>query len=836
MCFCQVVVDPTRPLPRVPDNRLAVLNLVGGVMKILSSMVTIRTSLRRSANDDTCQKRCFKCVIRSLLCQTPRTLVVWVFLLAGVYRQILRSTEIIATSKNNNNYYAVNNPLSACLLVMDDNHFLIEWLAYHYHSANLRKLVVAIDPKSQTLPLEILGRWKDKMDITVWKDQDYISPNDLESTKKDIARTFTETSPTLIEHRARQRIFYTQCLRTLKQESNKSSSSSSQWTMLVDVDEFVKVNYQDKHAKKNIGSIVQPGSVARALDLLSQPPGTNLRKKLPTWDQLRASPCIPLPRIKFVPEITTATTNSSTEHESFVTQTHHHHARADDQKRNKITKTIIDLSRLSIDDILDVDSIHMPIRQYCSQRNRYYNRQDSLLVVNHYLGNYDQFSYREKDARNSVDSKNVNGRTQQHFEQQLHFGYAPQSDDEIKPWLKGFRDQSLLQGSGRLAPKSWKPNAYLAEANQDKCALLFFGLPRSYGNMVLPSVIENVLKPNARHGCDVFVHYYQQDTEARGRRNEGGKLSTDDILQLQDAVHQVAEEYYQNEYQILPQDSRPPYTPPKVAFVQDTPEAFEERRAPILEKYHNETIVGKKGTIVKKYYPWASRSYQKSSVDNMVKQWHSIESAFLLMDFVANYTNTNAKTKSDRITYTRVGMFRSDVFYVTPIDIASLGSGTNEQKTKLAYDVDNAKFVIPTFANFPVNDRMVYGPYEAVKIWATKRFELMEERASLQEDAGWIMHSEKFLDSTVFPAMERRGYPKVENGEICFLRARVGDSVLLNDCSMKTNSTNPDWASENTAKSQQKRLNLVRDLLHNRNCNLRRTDSNPPTKVITCKT
>lgn len=615
--------------------------------------------------------------------------------------------------------------------------------------------------------------------------------------------------------------------------------------MLVDVDEFVKVNYQDTYASNNIGSIDQPGSVAKALDLLSQSPGTQLRKQrqLPPWDQLRSSPCIPLPRIKFIPETTSTTNNNDHQDESFVTQTQHNHAKAEDQQRNKITKTIIDLGRIQLEEIGEVDSIHMPIRKYCSRSNRYYNRKDSLLVVNHYLGTFEQFSYRENDARNGMESKHVNVRNQEHFDQQLNFGYTPQTDDEIKPWLQGFQqqqqhdNQKLLQGSGRLAPKSWKPNSYLAppqETNQEKCALLFFGLPRSYGGMVLPSVVENVLKPNARHGCDVFVHYYQQDSEAAGRRNEGGKLSTDDILQLQDAVHQVSQEHYLQEFKILPEKSRPPYTPPTVAFAHDTPEQFDERRAAVLQKYHTETIAAKNGTTVKKYYPWKSRSYHKSSVDNMVKQWHSIESAFLLMDFMANYTNTNAKQESERIRYTRVGMFRSDVFYVTPIDIASLGSGTTTHPSKPSYDVNNANYVIPTFANFPVNDRMVYGPYEAVKIWATKRFELMEERAALQEDAGLILHSERFLDSTVFPAMLKQGFPKVENGDICFLRARVGESVLLNDCSMNTKATNPNWASKDTPQTDQIRLSLVQALVKRKRCTLRTTKSNPPARVITC--
>ena len=53
------------------------------------------------------------------------------------------------------------NKFAACMLVMDDSHFLTEWIAYHYHAVNLRTIVLAIDPKSQTSPSHVLDRWKD---------------------------------------------------------------------------------------------------------------------------------------------------------------------------------------------------------------------------------------------------------------------------------------------------------------------------------------------------------------------------------------------------------------------------------------------------------------------------------------------------------------------------------------------------------------------------------------------------------------------------------------------------------------------------------------------------
>jgi hypothetical protein len=66
--------------------------------------------------------------------------------------------------------------------------------------------------------------------------------------------------------------------------------------------------------------------------------------------------------------------------------------------------------------------------------------------------------------------------------------------------------------------------------------------------------------------------------------------------------------------------------------------------------------------------------------------------------------------------------------------------------------------VVSCFDSHPINDRMIYGPYEAIKIWSSKRFELIEERARMSLHPGFEMHSESFLNASIFPAMEQLGY------------------------------------------------------------------------------
>jgi len=80
------------------------------------------------------------------------------------------------------------------------------------------------------------------------------------------------------------------------------------------------------------------------------------------------------------------------------------------------------------------------------------------------------------------------------------------------------------------------------------------------------------------------------------------------------------------------------------------------------------------------------------------------------------------------VQYTRVGMFRSDVLYLTPIDIY--------QTERDEYDSQNSQAMLAPFGAMPINDRMIYGPYEAIEIWATKRFDFIEKYVDTCEP-GW---------------------------------------------------------------------------------------------------
>lgn len=290
----------------------------------------------------------------------------------------------------------------------------------------------------------------------------------------------------------------------------------------------------------------------------------------------------------------------------------------------------------------------------------------------------------------------------------------------------------------------------------DRCALCFFGLPRSYRTMVLPSIRQNILKPNA--GCDIFVHYFYQETEAKGRYNGGGKLDPSEILLLENEV--VG-------------------TNRIIRFTNDTDAQFFDKRKEEFSRYDNTTGADGKPA----YYPWKEEGWAAVTQINLIRQWHSVERAFLLMEEYA---------QQNQINYNRVAMLRNDVMFLTPIDIKMLDNET--------IDEENKHFVLPAFANYPVNDRMIYGPYEAVKVWATRRFELIEERVKDPEAAGYVLHSERFVNEALLPTIQEMGYAKLFNPDICFSRTRAKDVTVFNDCVRGKSAVRGNLANEKHLK------------------------------------
>ncbi|GKY94339.1 hypothetical protein MPSEU_000399800 [Mayamaea pseudoterrestris] len=287
---------------------------------------------------------------------------------------------------------------------------------------------------------------------------------------------------------------------------------------------------------------------------------------------------------------------------------------------------------------------------------------------------------------------------------------------------------------------------------ENRCAINFYGLPRAFKDLVLPSVIRNVININANHTCDYYIHYYNVTFEPKGRIGmQGGQISPMEIFDIR--------EYILNASAGAPR-------PPLVAFIADTDDEFQTRRNETLQKIRH--VRDPQGKYL--YFPWIEPSYLfPGTVDNIIKMWHSIQSVWSLME--------EHELMYD-FKYSRVAMMRSDVVYMTPIDIFLKADG--------GIDIGNNEVVIPYFASYPVNDRLIYGPRDAVVTWATGRFGRMDSHANatlhIPREYGWSMHPERFVANEILPAILENGFHVTRHPTLCLLRARPGNVVWAQDC------------------------------------------------------
>ena len=131
------------------------------------------------------------------------------------------------------------------------------------------------------------------------------------------------------------------------------------------------------------------------------------------------------------------------------------------------------------------------------------------------------------------------------------------------------------------------------------CALLFFGLPKVFDDVVLPSIQKHIIEPN--NECDVYAHTYNISITNNERNGE-------------DAAAVFPEQAY--------------HLTPNV--IMDTIEEFNAVR---------------NLTHFREYFPHIRPWTYPTTMDNMIKQWHSIERVFSSMS-------------QSRIGYVRVGLFR----------------------------------------------------------------------------------------------------------------------------------------------------------------------------------
>jgi hypothetical protein len=232
----------------------------------------------------------------------------------------------------------------------------------------------AVDPRSRTSPQSILDRWASNITIIRWNDTDFLPQEWLKkagsTTKFDL-------------HRERQQSFYSTCMQALKH-------AGRQWTMVVDIDEFVLINpHYLQYENTTSTRMTKP----------------TLLESIQSQANYSQEACITMPRLQFGTyeedgENATKSTPLPNQ-DSMLTYRWQWRAGLHNRKLNKLSKCMINVGLVHNFSLAD-SNVHRPVRSACTRDNMYniLNKQ-SPWSIHHYVGTREQRVFR-KDARDGL--------------------------------------------------------------------------------------------------------------------------------------------------------------------------------------------------------------------------------------------------------------------------------------------------------------------------------------------------------------------------------------------------------------------------------------------------
>lgn len=320
---------------------------------------------------------------------------------------------------------------------------------------------------------------------------------------------------------------------------------------------------------------------------------------------------------------------------------------------------------------------------------------------------------------------------QKQFMERLHATLALQvrsqyTSTEIDIFRKGNRSTFQTSFSKHVAVKHevMMPlrSSLSSMPNSSGCALLFFGLTKQFKNICLPSIRKHILSNNPT--CDIFMHTYNKTTIMSARNGEkNSPLKIEEVFLFTEAT--------------------------KIMIETD-------------DDFHRQRNV----TAFHKYPPYKNYGWVlPESLDNMIKQWHSISQVWKLMLIHEQSKRLNGHD----FQYARVGFIRPDLLYENKINI---------------YDGDA---VTVLFNNMPgyMCDRLFYGLRSYAEKWAS-RFDHVEDYMKTKFGKRFGLHSESYL----FHLMGHWKVP-MQYKDICAKRVRATGFIITNDCSKRKRP--PSW-------------------------------------------
>jgi len=321
---------------------------------------------------------------------------------------------------------APNDPesFSSCLMVMDDNHRLVEWLAYHYFVMNLRYLVILPDPKSRFSPNPILDRWRKYMKIVIWTDEDCMNEEQYQdsvafrkrkSPSEELAQTF---------HDDRQDLFLRQCAIHMKINKRK-------WVGFHDVDEYYVVSSDlvdgaAERMREQGGGIKLLNQITSTMDALKE------NTYIDTLTTNYLGPCVSTYRTLYGAVDSTQAEISKDvpsiiDPRRFETLRWRQHL---PHKHPQDGKVLLDVSRVDMKMLASEDSFYRSHKLLSICPSIYFNP-DAFFRLNHYVGNWEYYSFRQNDERAGAR------RNRDQWEKEsIKMGGT--SGDDIRPWIAGF--------------------------------------------------------------------------------------------------------------------------------------------------------------------------------------------------------------------------------------------------------------------------------------------------------------------------------------------------------------------------------------------------------------
>eukprot|EP00562_Extubocellulus_spinifer_P008742 CAMPEP_0178512180 /NCGR_PEP_ID=MMETSP0696-20121128/22753_1 /TAXON_ID=265572 /ORGANISM="Extubocellulus spinifer, Strain CCMP396" /LENGTH=349 /DNA_ID=CAMNT_0020141993 /DNA_START=210 /DNA_END=1259 /DNA_ORIENTATION=+ len=298
---------------------------------------------------------------------------------------------------------------SACLLYMDDNIVLPEWLAYHYHFLPLRHLIIAVDPYGTLAPDKILKPWREMgMSIEVWHDQDYCDDS-ICSSEGPANKDFYGSHKRL---GGRQKIFYQKCLERHK-EMNRT------WTTFIDVDEYLAF-HRTRSEERHFGN----SSMTVSSFMHSEK------------DNFSHQACLLLPRTLFGPHETSPDDAARLEPppagiNASLFQTLRFRIHESWEKRTGLGKSIVDSSQYDAASDPPI-GVHRVLRKRCPDND--------VFRLQHYVGSLEVYMSRPNDHRRTLGK----------FQRTVQAFIPGGSNDDLRGWLSAFSKNVGLQRAIRL--------------------------------------------------------------------------------------------------------------------------------------------------------------------------------------------------------------------------------------------------------------------------------------------------------------------------------------------------------------------------------------------------